>query len=78
MGNPQSWDVMAAIMNLPTFWIVFAAILMVLEFWAALRVIQSTASRESKCLWILALVFIPVLSLLAWVFAGPKTKAVRS
>jgi hypothetical protein len=78
MGNPESWDILAAIMNIPIFWIVVSAILMVLEFWAALRVIKSDGSRESKCLWILALVFVPVISLIAWVVAGPKVKATRS
>ena len=78
MGNSESWNVLAAIMNLPIFWSVFAAILVVLEFWAVIRVVKSDASRESKCLWILVLVFVPVISLLAWVFIGPKTKAVRA
>lgn len=75
MGNPESWDILAAIMNLPTFWIVFAAILVVLEFWAAIRVLKSDGNRESKCLWILALVFVPVISLVAWIVAGPKVRA---
>jgi hypothetical protein len=74
MGNPESWNILAAIMNLPVFWLVFATILVVLEFWAALRVLKSEGTRESKCLWILALVFVPVLSLLAWVFMGPKVR----
>ena len=78
MGNSESWNVLAAIMNLPIFWSVFAAILVVLEFWAVMRVVKSGASRESKCLWILALVFVPVISLLAWVFAGPKARAVQA
>lgn len=78
MGNPDSWNILAAIMNIPIFWIVFAAILMVLEFWAAIRVIKSEGTRESKCLWILALVFVPVISLVAWIVAGPKVRADRS
>lgn len=75
MGNPESWNVLAAIMNLPMYWLIFATILVILEFWAALRVLNSEGSRETKCLWILALVFVPVVSLIAWVLIGPKVRS---
>ena len=78
MGNPESWNVLAAIMNMPLLWIIVAVILVVVEFLVVMRIIKSEGSRESKCLWILALVFVPVLGLLAWVVMGPKTKTVRS
>ncbi|MCD5970936.1 PLD nuclease N-terminal domain-containing protein [Pseudomonas quasicaspiana] len=65
-------------MNMPLLWIIFATILVVIEFLVVMRIVKSEGSRESKCLWILALVFVPVLGLIAWVFAGPKTKTARS
>jgi hypothetical protein len=78
MGNPDSWNVLAAIMNMPVLWIIVAVILVVVEFLVVMRIIKSEGSRESKCLWILALVFVPVLGLLAWIVMGPKTKTARS
>lgn len=32
MGNSESWNVLASIMNMPVLWIVFATILVVIEF----------------------------------------------
>lgn len=78
MGNSESWNVLAAIMNMPILWIVFCTILVIVEFLVVIRIIKSEGSRESKCLWILALVFVPVIGLLAWIIAGPKTKTARS
>ncbi|MCQ2993995.1 PLD nuclease N-terminal domain-containing protein [Pseudomonas syringae] len=78
MGNSESWNVLASIMNMPVLWIVFATILVVIEFLVVMRIVKSEGSRESKCLWILALVFVPVLGLIAWVVVGPKTKTARS
>jgi hypothetical protein len=78
MPSPESWNLLAAIMAAPIFWSLFAAILVVLDIWAVTRVIKSASNRESRGLWIVLIVFIPVVGLLAWLLVGPKAKAARS
>jgi hypothetical protein len=73
MGNPESWNILASIMNAPYLWISICTILVVLEYLAVMRVLRSASSRESKCLWILIIVFVPIIGLLAWLVAGRKS-----
>ena len=41
--------------------------------WAIVKVAQSSAGAISKLLWILILLFLPVLGLIAWLLLGPKS-----
>lgn len=40
--------------------------------WAIIRTAQSSAGPVVKVLWILILLFLPLLGLIAWLLLGPK------
>jgi len=40
--------------------------------WAIIKVAQSSAGGVAKVLWILILLFLPVLGLILWLLLGPK------
>lgn len=55
-------------------WITLAVLLALLEVWAIKRIIGSPARAENKMMWIIFVVFLPVLGLLAWGISGPKSR----
>ncbi|AZF00546.1 hypothetical protein C4J95_3085 [Pseudomonas orientalis] len=59
-------------MQIETIWIVLAVILLLLELWAINIVLRSTGGWETKGLWVVVLVFVPLLGLIAWAMFGPK------
>jgi hypothetical protein len=42
------------------------------DIWAVINIVQSSASNERKLLWILVVVFLPLLGLILWYFLGPR------
>lgn len=50
-------------------------IILVLDIWAILNVFQSGASTGAKVLWTLLILLLPVLGLIIWLFAGPRSAA---
>ncbi|KAF2406502.1 hypothetical protein ACMSI6_25955 [Pseudomonas antarctica] len=59
-------------MQLETIWIILAVILLVLELWAINVVLRSTGGWETKGLWLIILIFVPLFGLIAWAMFGPK------
>jgi len=54
-------------------WITLAVILALVELWAIRSIIASKGARsERKMLWIVLIVFVPLLGLIVWGVAGPK------
>lgn len=51
---------------------IFGLIILILDILAIIKVMNSGASTGGKLLWTLIIVFLPVLGLLIWFFAGPK------
>jgi hypothetical protein len=45
---------------------------LIIVIWAIVKVAQSPAGPVPKLLWILILLFMPVLGLILWLFLGPK------
>lgn len=45
---------------------------LVIVIWAVVKVAQSSASGLAKLLWILVLLFFPVVGLIIWFLLGPK------
>ena len=43
-----------------------------LVIWAIINVIKSGAETGIKILWVLLIVFLPVLGLIIWALAGPR------
>ena len=47
-------------------------ILLALDIWALISVIGSRASTGSKVIWVLVILFLPVLGFIAWLIFGPR------
>lgn len=50
----------------------FGLIILFLDIWAIVRLVQSSASAGIKTLWVLVILFMPVLGLILWFLLGPK------
>ena len=48
-------------------------ILLALDIWAIISVIGSRASTGGKVIWVLVILFLPLLGFLAWLFFGPRS-----
>ncbi|WP_460136560.1 PLD nuclease N-terminal domain-containing protein [Pseudomonas sp. S1_E04] len=59
-------------MQLEYIWIGLAVVVLLLELWAINVVLRSTSGWETKGLWLVVLIFVPVLGLIAWAMFGPK------
>lgn len=47
-------------------------IIVVLDIFAIMQVLGSNEEGSTKIIWALLILFLPVLGLIAWWFAGPK------
>ncbi len=45
----------------------------ILAIWSVIHIAQSTSSPLVKALWIVAVLFLPLLGFLAWLFFGPRS-----
>ena len=50
----------------------FGVLVLIGDIWAILNIFQSAVSNEKKLIWILAVLFLPVLGLILWYFLGPR------
>lgn len=48
-------------------------LILVADIWAIITILGSGASTGNKILWILVILFLPVIGLILWWFLGPKT-----
>ncbi|MNF60071.1 hypothetical protein D3C85_413260 [compost metagenome] len=47
-------------------------IVLVLSIWAILNIVKSTAEVGKKVLWVLLILFLPVIGLIIWALLGPR------
>jgi hypothetical protein len=47
-------------------------ILLALDLWALISVIGSNATTGRKVIWVLVILFLPLLGFIAWLFFGPR------
>lgn len=47
-------------------------VILALDIWAILNIVKSGAESGMKILWVLLIVFLPVLGLIIWALAGPR------
>ena len=47
-------------------------VILALDIWAIINVVKSGAETGIKILWVLLIVFLPVLGLIIWALAGPR------
>jgi len=52
---------------------ILGVLILIADIWAILNVAQSSESTGTKALWIVAILLLPVLGLIIWYFAGPKS-----
>lgn len=52
---------------------IFGLLILIADVWAIVNVIQSSASTGSKVVWVVVILLLPVLGLLIWLLAGPKS-----
>ena len=48
-------------------------IVLAADIWAIVNIFQSSATTQSKVLWTLLVIVLPVLGFIIWFFAGPRT-----
>lgn len=51
---------------------ILGLIWLIIVIWAIIKVATSRAGPVAKILWILILLFLPVLGLILWLLLGPK------
>lgn len=51
----------------------FGLLVLILDVWAVVNILQSTASTGAKIAWIVLIILLPIIGLLIWVFAGPRS-----
>lgn len=49
-------------------------LILILDIWAIVSTVGSKASTGTKVIWILLIVFLPLLGFILWFFLGPKAK----
>ncbi len=47
-------------------------VLLGLSIWALIHIVQSDASTGGKVIWVLLILFLPLLGFLAWLLFGPR------
>jgi len=47
-------------------------ILLALDIWALVSVVGSNAGTGAKVIWILAILFLPLVGFVAWLIFGPR------
>ena len=47
-------------------------IILALDIWAIINVLKSDAQTGMKIVWVLLIIFLPVLCLVIWAIAGPR------
>ena len=52
----------------------FGLILLILNVWAIVSTLSSEASTGRKVLWTVLILVLPLLGLLIWIVAGPKSR----
>jgi hypothetical protein len=50
---------------------ILGLLILIADIYAIVKIIQSSAPGLHKLLWIVLIVFVPVLGLIAWYFMGP-------
>jgi hypothetical protein len=51
-------------------------VVLIIDIWAIINVLGSSASNVEKLIWILVIIFLPVIGAIAWLVVGPRSAAV--
>lgn len=50
----------------------FGLLVLIADIWAIVSIVQSRGGAVSKVLWVLGVLFFPLVGFLVWFFLGPK------
>ena len=50
----------------------FGLLVLIADIWAIINVAQARVDNVKKLLWILLILFLPLLGVIIWFFAGPR------
>jgi hypothetical protein len=53
----------------------FGLVLLIADIYAMVSVLNSSSTTGKKVVWILLILFLPVLGFILWFFAGPRGKS---
>ena len=48
-------------------------LILIADIWAIFKIVGSSASTGAKVLWTIIILVLPVLGLIIWFFAGPRS-----
>ena len=51
---------------------VLGLLILIFDIWAIIQTMQSSTTTGSKILWVLLILFLPVVGLILWFFLGPR------
>lgn len=54
---------------------IFGILILIFDIWAIVTTLSSSASTAAKIGWTLLILFLPVVGLIIWYFAGPKGRS---
>ncbi len=52
---------------------VFGLLIFIADVWAIIHVVQSGSALGAKVLWVVLILLLPVVGLIIWLIAGPRT-----
>ena len=52
---------------------ILGLLILIADIWAILNIVKSGESTGMKALWVILVLVLPVLGLIIWYFAGPKS-----
>lgn len=54
---------------------ILGLLVLIADVWAIVNIAQSATSTGSKVFWIVLVLLLPVLGLIIWFIAGPRTRS---
>jgi hypothetical protein len=52
---------------------ILGVLILIADVWAIINIAGSSATTGAKALWIVLVLLLPVIGLIAWYLAGPKS-----
>ena len=52
---------------------ILGLIVLIADVWAIIKTVQSPVTTGSKVFWVVFILLLPILGLLIWLLAGPKS-----
>ncbi|MGB3210199.1 MAG: PLDc N-terminal domain-containing protein [Desulforhopalus sp.] len=52
---------------------IFGLLILIADIWAIVNIFQSGATTGAKVLWVVIVILLPIIGLIAWFLAGPKS-----